>query len=55
MINNLFIIINHFCVVVSNLYTIINKLLKKKVFLLIISKIHMKLNKNPKVGYFELT
>ena len=51
MENNLFIIINHFYVVISNLYTIINYL-PKKIFLLIVSKMDMKLNKNSKVGYF---
>ena len=53
MVNNLFTIINHFYVIVSNLYIIINKLFtKKEVFLLIVSKMNMKLNKNPKVEYF---
>ena len=53
MVNNLFTIIDHFYVVGSNLYGIINKLfIKKRVFSLIVSKMDMKLNKNPKVGYF---
>ena len=53
IINKLFIIINQFYVVVSNLYIIINKLfIKKIVFLLIILKIDMKLNKKSKVKYF---
>ena len=53
MVNKLFTIINQFYVVVSNLYTIINKLFTKKiVFLLIVLKVDMKLNKNIKVGYF---
>ena len=52
MINNLFTIITHFYAIVSNLYTIINKLFTKKVFLLIVSKVDMKLNKNLKVEYF---
>ena len=53
MANNLFTIINPFYFIVSNLYTIINKLFtQKNVFLLIVSKVHIKLNKNPKVGYF---
>ena len=46
MINNLFTIINQFYVVISNLYTIINKSFTKKIFLLIISKVDMKVNKN---------
>ena len=47
MVNNLFTIINQFYIVVSNLYVIISKLLqkKKKDFLLIVSKVDMKLNK----------
>ena len=49
MINNLFTIINYFYFVVSNLYTIINKSFIKKIFLLIVSKMNMKLNKNSKV------
>ena len=50
MINNLFIIINYFYIIVSNLYVIrINKLFtKKNIILLIILKLNMKLNKNPK-------
>ena len=53
MVNNSFTRINHFYIVVSNLYIIINKLfIQKIVFLLIVSKVDMKLNKNPKVGYF---
>ena len=52
MINNLFIIINHFYDVVSNLYIIINKLfIKKIIFLLIVSKVVMELNKNQKLWY----
>ena len=50
IVNNLFTITNHFYVVVNNLCTIINKLFTKKmVFLLIVSKMNMKLNKNIKV------
>ena len=52
IINNLFTIINHFHVIVNNLYTIINKLFTKKIFLLIVQKIDMKLNKNLKIRYF---
>ena len=53
MVNNLFIIINQFYIIVSNLYTIINKLFtKKRVFLLIVLKVDMKLNKNAKEEYF---
>ena len=52
MVTNLFIIINRFYIVISNLYTIIKKLFNKNVFLLIISKVDMKLNKKKKVGYF---
>ena len=52
MINKLFIIINQFYVVLSNLYLIINKLFKKIIFLLIFSKVNMKLNKNLKIWYF---
>ena len=38
---------------VNNLYTIINKLfIKKMVLFLIVSKVDIKLNKNPKVTYF---
>ena len=49
-INNLFIITNQFYVVSK---TIINKLFtKKEYFLLIVSKMSMKLNKNLKIGYF---
>ena len=44
MVNNLFIIINYFYAVLSNLYTIMNKLITKKmIFLLIVSKIYMML------------
>ena len=51
MVNNLFIIINYFYV--ANLYTIINKLFTKKmIFLLIVLKVDMNLNKNLKMGYF---
>ena len=54
MVNDLFTIINQFYIIVSNLYIIINKLfIKKMVFLLLISKVDMKLNKNPKlIEYF---
>ena len=39
---------------VNNLYTIINQLFTKKtVFLLIVLRVDMKLNKNPKVEYFR--
>ena len=53
MVNKLFIIINQFYVVVSNLYIIINKLFTKKIFLLIVSKININVNKNLKVEYFS--
>ena len=53
MVNNLFTIINQFYFVVSNLYTIINKLFTKNIiFLLIVSKVDMNLNKNLKTEYF---
>ena len=53
MVNNLFTTINHFYVVVSNLYITINKLVnKKEYFLLIVSKMDMKLNKNLKLNIF---
>ena len=45
--------INQFYCVVSNLYTVINKLFTKKmIFLLIVSKVDIKLKKNLKVEYF---
>ena len=47
MVNKLFIIINQFYIIVSNLYTIINQLFTEKMlFLLIISKVDIKLRKN---------
>ena len=53
IVNNLLTITNQFYIVVSNLYTIINKLFtKKRVFLLIIIKVDMKLNKSTKEEYF---
>ena len=53
MVNNLFTIISQFYTIVNNLYIITNKLfIKKRVFLLIISKVAIKLNKNSQVGYF---
>ena len=47
MINKLFTIINQFYVIVNKLF------ITKRVFLLIISKVDMKLNENLKVGYFS--
>ena len=46
MLNKLFMVMNQF--IVSNLYTIINKLFIKKIFLLVVSKVDMKLNKTQK-------
>ena len=46
MINKLFTIINQFYIFVSNLYIIMNKLfIRKRAFLLIVSKVNMKLMK----------
>ena len=53
MVNNLFTIKDNFYIIISNLYSIINKLfIKKRLFLLVVSKMDMKLNKNSKGGYF---
>ena len=52
-INNLLIIINYFYIIINNLYIIINQLFKKIIFLLIILKTNIKLNKNTKIEYFS--
>ena len=52
MINKLFTIINQFYIVVNNLYTIKIIIYQKIIFLLIFSKVDIKLNENLKIGYF---